>query len=302
MINLEDFKPVTLKERQLFADHYSLFPQTHSEYMFTSLVSWSHHTPIFYLFLENELILMQLKDEKPQFRPPIGTKNDSVLKDVLDISEKEGGTCPLIAIEKDAKEWIEALYPGIRIAGDRDFFDYVYLAGNLAGFPGKQYMTYRSHLNRFRKEYDYSTEGITPDNMEEIGKFLQRWCLWRDCASSPMLEAEREAILFCMEHFSEMGLSGLALRIGGEIQALSVYEPINKETAVIHFEKAMPDFEGIYPAINNEAAKILAKDYKYLNRESDLGISGLRTAKERLHPDHMVEVYYIEKQDLQRSL
>ncbi len=298
MIGLEDYKPVTLSLRQKFQDHYARFPQTHSEYMFTSIVSWTHYMPAYCLFRENVLLLMQIKDGQPQFRPPVGERNEHLLKEVLDMAKKEGGPCPVIAVEEPAREWIGSLYPSIRIAEDRDFFDYVYLSRDLAELPGKPYLTQRNHLNRFRKKYEYSVEQIAPANMEDTLRFLQRWCLWRDCESEPMLEAEREAILFCMEHYTEMGLSGIVLRIGGEIQALSVYEPINPETAVIHFEKALPDFEGIYPAINNEAAKILAEKYRYINRESDLGIAGLRTAKERLHPDHMEKVYFISREDM----
>jgi len=114
-----------------------------------------------------------------------------------------------------------------------------------------------------------------------------------------MLEEEKKAVIYCMKHFSELGLFGIYIRIDGDIQALSVWEPLNRETAVIHFEKGMQEYDGIYPAINNETAKILAREYKYINRESDLGIPGLRTAKERLHPDHMEPLYYINREDLQ---
>lgn len=298
MIKIEDFIPVTLKDNKLFADHYAKFPQSHSEYVFTSLVSWSHYAPAFYLFRENDLILMTLRDGKAQFRPPIGVRRESVLREVLDLAKKDGGARPLIAIDEEAKNWIHTLYPEMRMTEDRDFFDYVYLAESLAKLPGKHYLTHRNHLNKFRKRYNYSVEKIAPADIVEVGKFLQKWCLWRDCKSEPMLEAERTAILFCIDHFFEMMLSGIVIRIDGEIQALSVYEPMNAETAVIHFEKAITDYEGIYPAINNEAAKILSKGYKYINRESDLGIPGLRTAKERLHPDHMVKVYYTDKEEL----
>ena len=60
----------------------------------------------------------------------------------------------------------------------------------------------------------------------------------------------------------------------------------------------MPDFDGIYQAINNEAAKELAKDYKFINRESDLGIDGLREAKKRYHPHHMEKVFFVDRENL----
>ena len=106
--------------------------------------------------------------------------------------------------------------------------------------------------------------------------------------------SKREAILFCVRNFEALGLSGISLRVGGEIRALSVYERMNHDTAVIHFEKGMPGYRGIYQAVVNEAAKVLAEDFVYINRESDLGLPGLRTAKQRLHPHHMVELYYVE--------
>ncbi len=298
MILLEDYRPVSLADRALFQDYFARFPQTHTEYLFTGFVSWSHYTPVFYTIKEGTLLIMNRMDGRPQFRPPVGERNEKILKEVLSLAKKEGDSHAVMAIDENAKDWIRSVYPEMKLQADRDFSDYVYLAKNLANLPGKSYLNQRNHLNKFRRKYKYSVEKIGPENKQEVGEFLKRWCLARDCEEHRMLEEEKTAILYCMEHFFELALSGICIRIKGVIQALSVWEQMNSETAAIHFEKGMPEYEGIYPAINNEAAKILAKDYKYINRESDLGIPGLRTAKERLHPDHMAALYYINKEDL----
>jgi hypothetical protein len=47
--------------------------------------------------------------------------------------------------------------------------------------------------------------------------------------------------------------------------------------------------------INAETAAFLTKKYPCINRESDLGIAGLREAKMRYHPHHMVEVYSLKR-------
>ena len=65
---------------------------------------------------------------------------------------------------------------------------------------------------------------------------------------------------------------------------MSLFEPLNDDTALVHFEKGLPDCEGIYKAINAETAARLAKNFTYINRESDLGVAGLREAKMRYHP------------------
>ena len=46
--------------------------------------------------------------------------------------------------------------------------------------------------------------------------------------------------------------------------------------------------------LSQETAKLLVDDHKFINRQSDMGIAGLRTAKQRYHPHHMIEVYYMK--------
>jgi hypothetical protein len=73
---------------------------------------------------------------------------------------------------------------------------------------------------------------------------------------------------------------------------------MNPETAVVHYEKGSPDFDGIYKAINMETAKILQKNYTYINRQSDMDLPGLRKAKMSYHPHHMIEVFHVNKKDM----
>ena len=60
----------------------------------------------------------------------------------------------------------------------------------------------------------------------------------------------------------------------------------------VNFEKARADMNGPYPMINREFARWVRErhpDVKYLNREDDMGVEGLRKAKESYYPDLMVE-------------
>jgi hypothetical protein len=129
---------------------------------------------------------------------------------------------------------------------------------------------------------------------------LVEWCEWKDCDSIPVLANEKDALFFAIEHFTDLNLSGLMIRIDGKIGAISLYEELSPDTALIHFEKGLPDCEGIYKAINAEVANILRDRYTYINRESDLGVEGLREAKMRYHPDHMVPVYSARKMDISK--
>jgi hypothetical protein len=51
----------------------------------------------------------------------------------------------------------------------------------------------------------------------------------------------------------------------------------------------MPQFQGLAQVVNQWFTKNNLGDFAYVNREQDLGISGLRKAKESYFPDHLVE-------------
>lgn len=78
---------------------------------------------------------------------------------------------------------------------------------------------------------------------------------------------------------------GGALRVRGEIIAITLGEPLTADTFVVHFEKAYAEIQGAYPMINREFVKHELSGYTYVNREEDLGVEGLRKAKLSYHPE-----------------
>ena len=59
-------------------------------------------------------------------------------------------------------------------------------------------------------------------------------------------------------------------------------------------EKAYADIPGAYPLINREFARYIRAKYpevRFLNREEDMGLPGLRKSKLSYHPDEIVEKY-----------
>lgn len=51
-------------------------------------------------------------------------------------------------------------------------------------------------------------------------------------------------------------------------------------------KKQNPDIRGLYQAINNEFIRHTFADVEFINREEDMGLPGLRQAKESYNPDH----------------
>ena len=297
-LSLDDFRPVEIKDRFLFIEHYKKYPPVHSDNLFTTMISWMDYGNYHFTFLEENLVIMTKIKNNIQFRPPSGKFNKQTFDLVLQLAKKEGYDPPIELVDGQTKNRMAEFFPKLEFKPDRDFFEYVYLSSDLADLSGSSYSKIRNRLNKFKRKYVYTTEEISENNFEEIREFLKRWCLWRDCDSDPLLESEKKAILFSMEHYFELNLSGIAMRIDDSVEAIAVFEHMGPDTAVVHYEKGSPDFDGIYKAINMETAKILQKNYTYINRESDMNILGLRKAKISYRPHHMVEVFHIDKQNI----
>lgn len=300
MISFADFSPVTLEDRDKFVSHYAKFPQVHSDNTFTNMVCWNHYAHYQYAFVGGALVLASTIEGNTKLRCPIGPFDQSILTSVLLLASDVGDDAPFTIFGDEAQKMVERLCPHLRFTGERDLFEYVYRTSDLADLPGKKYLKIRHELNRFRHKCSYRVEPLTKETIEEVEKFLLEWCEWKDCDSIPVLANEKDALLYAIRHFTDLDLSGLMIRIDGKIGAVSLYEEISADTALIHFEKGLPDCEGIYKAINAEIANILRGRYTYINRESDLGVEGLREAKMRYHPHHMVPVYSVRKEDISK--
>jgi hypothetical protein len=295
MLSIDDFQPVTFDDKKVFDKHYERYPPIHSDNVFTTFISWMEYADYHYTYVDDNLIIYSNIDNKIRFRPPSGKFNRHIFDQVLKLAKRQDSDYPFGVIDEKIKTIMFENYPEIKLDEHRDYFDYVYLTKDLVELSGSPYAKIRNRLNKFKKSYQYSVEKITEENMAEVKEFLKRWCLWKDCESDPILENEKKAILISINNHFELGLSGIIIRIDDAIESIAVFQGMNKDTALVHYEKGSPDFDGIYKAINQETAKILQNDFEFINRESDMGIKGLRKAKISYRPHHMIKLYHVQK-------
>ena len=60
---------------------------------------------------------------------------------------------------------------------------------------------------------------------------------------------------------------------------------------MVHFEKGLTEYEGIYSAICHFFMKDCSSRYTYANREEDMGIPGLRKSKLSYYPELILTKY-----------
>lgn len=170
----------------------------------------------------------------------------------------------------------------------------MYNIDDLAELRGKKFQQKRNHLNRFEQNYpDWRVAPITGETMSDAAAVIEKWFRTKRETDPEMdLGLEQVALRRAFENFDALELEGLVLYAGGEPVAVTVGSRLSQDTFDVHFEKARDEIQGAYGAINRAFARHLREKYpelRYLNREDDLGLPGLRKAKQSYNPAFMVE-------------
>jgi hypothetical protein len=134
---------------------------------------------------------------------------------------------------------------------------------------------------------------MNDDYVQECLKLIEAWCEEHRCSDDMNLMAEWGAVNEALCNFNYLELQGAVILVDGLVQAFSLGELLNRETAVVHIEKASPSFPALYAVINREFCENSWKGVPFINREQDLGVDGLRQAKLSYHPHHLVEKYKV---------
>ena len=290
------FHRLKLSQKQQYNDILFSEPELGCEYSFANKFLWGQQRVA---FLHDCVAYFSHFEGKSVYPYPIG-KGDrkAVLEDIIRDAHERGIPCRIYGITEENKQELESLFPDrFAIRSDRDSFDYVYAIDDLADLRGRKFQKKRNHFNRFRAENpDYEVRELNRCNLHQALRMVDDWYRIRikaDPHGNYLLENLAMGRVF--QNYEALGMEGIMLLSGGEVIALTMGSPLNADTFDIHFEKAREDVDGAYNAVNCEFARYLRLKYpevKFLNREDDLGLEGLRKAKLSYNPDHMIEKYW----------
>ncbi|MFZ5448962.1 MAG: DUF2156 domain-containing protein [Thermodesulfobacteriota bacterium] len=288
------FKPIALEDRKVIQNllwHYQ--PET-SELTFTNLFMWRPHYGYQWCLDRDRLLVVSTAADRPLWAlPPIGPQPRADLyHQVLEWLRDEYGVAdpaieradPRLAAELDG-------HPEFAVEAVRDHFDYVYRSDDLAELAGGKYHSQRNHVNSIRRSYNYRYEPLREEHLSACLYLCARWCQIKKCEEDLSLTGEWEAIGEVLANYQVLGLQGGVILINDRVQAFSCGELLNRDTAVIHLEKADPELRSLYAVINQEFTRQAWAGVPFINREQDLGEPGLRKAKMAYHPHRLVEKF-----------
>ncbi len=302
MLQRADFQPITPENKNIIGRYLAKFPQYHSENSLVTILTWSHFAPCTFLEYKEHLIIDCCMEGEHGVHAPIGEPDAKLLDEVLRFAREEN--CALEIYDEQNLELLQATHPEIPITENRSYFEYLYRAENLANLKGKKYLNIRGQINTFNSRWKYRVEKISEKNLDEVRELVREWSEAKHCEANTIMKEEVSALWHCLENWSKLPVEGITIRIDEDerLGAMAVWEVLQGGHALIHFEKGLLQYPGIYKIVNKETARELFGKVEWINRESDMDVAGLREAKMRYHPEGFVKAYYVLPEDIPDTL
>lgn len=261
---------------------------------------------------------------------PLGTgEPQAALKLIAEDARKSGRPLEFCLVDEPRTQILREYFktagsngaePPLHFTENRGDSDYIYSAESLATLAGNQYKKKRNHVSRFNRTYsNYEIRPLTPENFADALEVEKRWlnveslgessdtdcectCECREAAWAERSEDEKSrmaeycAIQEALENFDKLGLNGAVLYVEGKPVGMTMASEIVPGAWDIHFEKVIDEYaeNGGYAIINKLfAERLVSAGAKFINREEDINIEGLRKAKLSYYPQTILDKMHV---------
>ena len=286
------FKPIEIFDIDTIRDFMGSPEEMSCENSPVNLVIWSERYKNMFA-VEDGILIIKSADENGNdiFRLPFGADMAKGFQKIFQYCD--GKKPPFWNPDGQAFSnlpgWFSKEY---NILEERDSADYIYLQSNLANLSGKKYHSKRNHISAFSKKYRWQYSPINDSNKNAVLQCADQWYSEHPGSSAANLKSEREGVVLMLNNLDKLGVKGGAILVENRVVAFTLGSAINSEIYDIHIEKALSEFGEAYTVINREFASRELSDYRFINREEDMGLEGLRKSKLSYNPTFLLKKYY----------
>ena len=246
---------------------------------FTSLFSWRQTYGLTVAGSRDFFVIRSRHDQA--YYGPCGDR-DQVRQFIRDTVREEGSARFLYLTREQS---VEMQKEGFHTLLRDDLSEYISDVNSLALLEGHHATnSYKMKVRHFQKNVPFSVRPVTERDIPLLREIAEK--------SAPNTAGDGDVLQTEMAHFEDLGLTGCLLETEAGRRAFILGYPDTPETFTMTMTRHE---EGLPPQITvvmvHELACLLAGQYRLINLEEDLGLSGLRRAKLLYSPVDRLNVY-----------
>ncbi len=289
----QKFSPVKLSDREELTGFLAKHPQPLTGYTFPAFAAWEPFFRYEWVLAEPETLLVSCivnPDPNRHLLQPIGPLSPELAELLVKNAASLDYPLRIVGISDRFLDTNSAFSRHFEAREDRTLSNYLYSTAALSRLRGRKYARKRNLLAQAESLYTWSCQPLKSALTTSCFAVLDSIIEEENPIVEGMLKQEIAALEFSLRHFDEFRQQGLLVSVGTRPVAFSIYEAINSSTVAVHFERALRSYKGLHQVINWETARAIAEQgFEYINREEDMGDTGLREAKMSYHPVEIIK-------------
>lgn len=293
------FRRFDIESAKEINEHLKECPYLGSDYSLGYLFMWQKELNIRYAITRDTLVLRFDLDDQATFSFPYGKNCREVLEELIGYVRENGEPLRFYGVNEELLKVFRDCphFQNVNMSYDDRWSDYIYDFKDVLTFSGKKYSGQRNHINRYRSLYgEPKAVSLEDVDINKVLAMLEKY--ETEHGDSNALEKEEyrrsiDLIKNCRDLFQH----GVALlNDKEEVIGVAVGEILH-DTLLIHVEKALKEYRGIYPALYQSFVRYIndkVGTLSYVNREDDSGDEGLRISKNQYQPIGRIHKYVVQ--------
>ena len=300
------FKPVTKQDGSKLRKYYQNCEYGLCEYSVGTKMMWRSLWKYQWAEVAGCLVVHGVDEGRWIFDYPVpGPEGDEdAALTAIEEACLEHGQVPLFTVVPESRVCsLLTRYPYVQVSNVRTWQDYVYYRQDLQLFAGRRYSGQRNHIKKFRAQWpDAEIRRLTAADADLIEQFWQDYESEFPKGGNAKAQDELALAKKMLRMVDKCWFIAGGLFDGEKLIALALAEKCG-ETLIIHIEKALYSYTGVYPTFVQAFADAFGDGCQWVNREDDAADRGLRTSKLQYGPAKLAGKFCFEPMnELQRHV
>ncbi len=281
---LEVFKQIRIEDKNRIESIRQRYGHCLSSHAFSSLYLWKDKMELS-VYLTQELFCVRRGNSADNnYFFPCGSEK-AKLEFFSSFLKKEN--LSLQYIQKEDMEFLEEYFPGaFEFVCAREDWEYIYDREEQVKLSGGSFKHLRTKVHKGSGTRNWSVVKLCRDSLKAAAEVTLRW---NNEVKHNGESADKKATLNAFDNFELLDLSGVLLMENNLPYAFAMGSTITEDTFDLHISKTIESDIDAY--LKWELYKQLPENIRYINREEDLGIEGLRIHKTDMKPVRFNELW-----------
>lgn len=291
------FRYIDIEDKKIFDNYINsnhLYNSSNYEKDFATLFCFSRDLGIKICVKDYAIFITCEEKGIVKFYPPIVKKSSDFIVAINEIEQycKDNDLVFIIeGLTIEQKSFVEKESKGnYYFREDRDNYEYLYLPHRLNHYSNSLQHYKIEQLKAFDKRVPHEYKDYVEEDYKDVEQLFSDWLGKRNISEYDYLP-----MITALKNYKQLGLIITCLYTGDKLIGISIAHIDNNNVGTLLFEKAEHKYFGSYANMVSYFSSTKLKDCKYINRQEDMGIEGLRNSKLSYLVDCFIDKYVLTK-------